>query len=148
MIETTVNELEGLLTDDQKKTRQEALQAGKQRREVLEALKLSDEVKEKVHSVSKKVGALFREEMEKLRAALSPEQQKKLQELKEETKEHVHDRMVHRIATLKDLDLTEDQKTRIEYIRKECRPKVHEAATNLRATVREEVEAILAVIKG
>ena len=53
-----------------------------------------------------------------------------------------------RIANLKDLNLTDDQKTQIADIRKEYRPKVHEAGNKLRATVREEVEAILAVIKG
>jgi hypothetical protein len=56
--------------------------------------------------------------------------------------------MAHRIATLKELNLTEDQKTRIAAIRKEFGPRVHEAGNRLRATVREEVEAILAVIKG
>ena len=40
--------LQGLLTDDQKKAREEALKAGKKRREVLESLKLTDEQKEKV----------------------------------------------------------------------------------------------------
>jgi hypothetical protein len=33
-------------------------------------------------------------------------------------------------------------------IRKEYRPKVHEAANKLHGTVREEVEAIVAVLKG
>jgi hypothetical protein len=47
-IEKALRELQGLLTDDQKKARQEALRAGKRRREVLEALKLTDEQKQKV----------------------------------------------------------------------------------------------------
>jgi Spy/CpxP family protein refolding chaperone len=55
--------------------------------------------------------------------------------------------MAHRIANLKDLNLTDEQKTKIADIRKECRPKVHEAGNKLRAIVREEVEAIVAVIK-
>jgi hypothetical protein len=48
----------------------------------------------------------------------------------------------------KDLDLTADQKTKLADIRKEFRPKVHEAGNKLRAAVREEVRAILAVLKG
>jgi Spy/CpxP family protein refolding chaperone len=147
-IEGTLSELEGLLTDDQKKARQEALQADKKGREVLESLNLTDEVKEKVHAVCKKARSMFREEMEKIRGVLSSEQNEKLQELKEETKEHVRDRMAHRIANLRDLNLTEEQKTQIADIRKEFRPKVHEAGKKLRAVIKEEVEAIMAVIKG
>jgi Spy/CpxP family protein refolding chaperone len=147
-IEKALKELQGLLTDDQKKARQEALRAGKKRREVLESLKLTDEQKEKVQTVGKEVAALVREEMEKIRDVLSAEQKEKLEELKDERKEHVRDRMACRIANLKDLNLTEDQKAQIADIRKEFRPKVHEAGNKLRATVREEVEAIVAVIKG
>jgi Spy/CpxP family protein refolding chaperone len=51
-------------------------------------------------------------------------------------------------ARIKDLNLTEDQKTQIADFRKEYRPNVHEAGNRLRATVREEVDAILALLKG
>jgi Spy/CpxP family protein refolding chaperone len=147
-IEKALKELQGLLTDDQKKARQEALKANKKRREVLEALNLNDEQKAKVQTVGKEVATLVREEMEKIRDVLSAEQKEKLQEFKEETKERIRDRRAHRIATLKDLNLTDEQKTQIADIRKEFRPKVHEAGNKLRATVREEVEAILGVLKG
>ena len=116
-IEQALDELEGLLTDAQKKARQEALQAGKKRREVLESLRLSDETKEKLHSVCKKVGTLCREEMEKVRSFLSSEQKEKVQDVREETKENVRDRMAHRIATLKELNLTDVQKSEIAAIR-------------------------------
>jgi Spy/CpxP family protein refolding chaperone len=56
--------------------------------------------------------------------------------------------MAHRIANLKDLNLTEEQKTQITDIRKEYRPKVQENGNKLRATVREEVEQIVAVLKA
>jgi Spy/CpxP family protein refolding chaperone len=147
-VETALKQLQGLLTDDQKKARQAALRAGKKRREVLEALMLTNEQKEKVQTVGKEVGTLVRDEMEKIRDVLSEEQKAKLLELKDERKERVRDRMACRIANLKDLDLTEEQKTKIADIRKEYRPKVQEAGNKLRATIREEVEAILAVIKG
>jgi Spy/CpxP family protein refolding chaperone len=147
-IEQTLNELDGFLADDQKKARQEALQAGKKHREVLDALRLSDEQKEKVHSFCKRMGTLCREEMEKVRDVLSGQQRQQLQEVKEEAKEHVRDRMSHRIATLQELNLTQEQKAQITAIRKEYRPKVQEAGNKLRATVREEVEAIVAVLKG
>jgi Spy/CpxP family protein refolding chaperone len=140
--------LQGLLTDDQKKARQEALRAGKKHREVVEALKLTDEQKTKVQAVCKEVGELVREQMEKMRDVLSAEQKEKLEELKDERKDRVRDRMAHRIANFKELNLTEDQKAQIADIRKEYRPKVHEAGNKLRATIREEMEAIMAVIKG
>jgi Spy/CpxP family protein refolding chaperone len=146
--EKALKELQGLLTDEQKKAREEALKAGKKRREVLEAMKLTDEQKEKVQAVGKEVAAVVKDEMEKIRDVLSAEQKEKLQDLKEETRERARDRVAHRIANLKDLDLTEEQKTKIADIRKGYRPKVHEAGNKLRATIREEVEAIVAVIKG
>jgi Spy/CpxP family protein refolding chaperone len=147
-VDATLDELEGLLTDDQKKVRQEALQAGKPRREVLDALKLSDEQKEKVHGVCKKIGSFLHEESQKIHAVFTGTQNEKLAELKDERKENVRDRMAHRIATAKDLNLTEEQQTKIAEIRKEYRPKIHEAGNKLRGIIREEVEAIHGVIKG
>lgn len=140
--------LRTVLSDDQRKSREEALKAGKKRREVVASLNLTDEQKEKVEAVGKEVRALVHEELEKVRDVLSEGQKEKLQDFKDERHEHVRDRMAHRIMNFKDLNLTEEQKNQIMEIRKEYRPKVQEAGNKLRATVREEVEAILAVIKG
>ncbi len=147
-IEKAMKELEGLLSDDQKKAREEALKAGKKRREVLQSLKLTDDQKEKVQGVGKELAMLVRGEMEAIRDVLSAEQKEKLQDVKEESKERVRDRQAHRVANLKDLSLTDEQKTQIGDIRKEYRPKVHEAGNKLRTTAREEVEAIVVIIKG
>jgi Spy/CpxP family protein refolding chaperone len=147
-MEKVLRELQGLLTDDQNKARQEALQAGKRRREVLAALKLTDEQKQKVRAIGKEVATLARERMEKLRDVLGVGQKEEFRDLREERKERVRDRMAYRIANLKDLNLTEEQKAQIASIRKEYRPKVQEAGNKLRATIRDEIEAIVAVIKG
>jgi Spy/CpxP family protein refolding chaperone len=147
-IEKAMTGLDGLLTDEQRKAREEGLKEGKKRTAILASLKLTDEQKEKVRAVGKEVCALVREELEKMRDVLSDSQKEKLQEFKEERKEQVRDRMAYRVATLKGLDLTDEQKAKLADIRKEYRPKVQEAGNKLRATVREEVEAILAVIKG
>jgi len=147
-IEQALKQLQGLLSDDQKKAREEALKAGKKRREVLQALNLTGDQKDKVQAVCKDVATLVREEMEQIRDVLSAEQKEKLQDLKDERKEHVRDRMAHRVANLKDLNLTEDQKAQIAAIRKEYRPKVQEAGNKLRATVTDGLEAIVAVIRG
>jgi len=140
--------LNGLLNDTQRKAREEALKAGKTRKEVLQSLNLSDDQKDKVMAAGKEVGAAVREEMEKLRDLLSAGQKEKLQDLKEETREKVRDRWAHRVANLKDLDLTDAQKAKIAEIRKEYRPRIHEAGNKLRASIREEMEMIVAAIKG
>ena len=51
-------------------------------------------------------------------------------------------------ARVQDLNLTDEQKAKLADIRKEYRPKVQEAGNKLGAAAREEVEAIVAVIKG
>jgi Spy/CpxP family protein refolding chaperone len=140
--------LKGILTDDQKKTREEGLKADKRRREVIASLNLTNEQKEKLEAAGKEIRSLIHEELEKMRDLLTEGQNEKLQELKDERKEHVRDRMAHRIANLKDLDLTEEQKTQIADIRKEFRPKVQEAGNKLRSAVREELEQIVAVLKA
>jgi Spy/CpxP family protein refolding chaperone len=146
-IEKALEGLRGLLTDDQRKAREEGLRAGKKRREIIASLNLTGEQKEKVESVGKEVRALVREEMEKMRDVLTEGQKEKLQELKDERQDRVRDRMAHRIANLRELNLTDEQKSQIAAIRNEYRPKVHEAGNKLRATVREEVEQIVAVLK-
>jgi Spy/CpxP family protein refolding chaperone len=140
--------LEGLLSDEQKKAREEGLKAGKKRREILESFKLTDEQKEKVAAVAKEVGALVRDEAEKVRDVLSASQKEQLRELKDERREQVRDRLAQRITNLKDLNLTDEQKTKLADIRKEFRPKIQEAGNKLRASVRDELEMILAAIKG
>src|SRR5262249_18861206 len=74
----TMEGLQGLLSDDQRKAREEALKAGKTRKEVLESLKLTDDQKEKVVAAAKDVAALCREEMEKIQDILTAGQKEKL----------------------------------------------------------------------
>jgi Spy/CpxP family protein refolding chaperone len=140
--------LKGLLSDEQRKAREEGLKAGKTRREILASLNLTGEQKAKVEAVGKEVRALVREELEKMRDVLTEGQKEQLQEFKDERKDRVRDRKAHAIMEFKDLNLTAEQKAQLTDIRKEYRPKVHEAGNKLRATVREEVEAVLAVLKG
>jgi Spy/CpxP family protein refolding chaperone len=139
--------LRGILTDEQKKARAEAVKAGKKRAEVVASLNLTDEQKEKVAAVCKDVGTLVREELEKMRDVLSAEQQEKLAVLKDERHDRVRDRMACAIANSRELHLTDEQKSKIAAIRTDFRPKVQEAGNKLRATVRQEVEAIVAVLK-
>jgi Spy/CpxP family protein refolding chaperone len=146
-IETAMKELDGILTDQQRKIREEGLKSGEKRGAMLASLKLTDVQKEKVAAVGKNVGNEVREEMEKIRDVLTEEQKATLSELKDERKETVRNRMAHVIVNLKDLNLTPDQKTKMMDIRKEFRPKVHEAGNKLRGAVRDEVAAIVSVMK-
>jgi len=140
--------LRGILTDEQKKAREEALKAGKKRGEVLASLNLTDEQKEKMAATCKDVRALVREEMEKMKDVLSAEQQAQLPELKDERKDRVRDRWACRIANFENLNLTDEQKTKIVDIRKEYRPKVQDTGNKLRSAVRDELDMVLGVLKG
>jgi Spy/CpxP family protein refolding chaperone len=146
-IRAAVKQVFDILTDDQKKAREEALKAGKKRSEIRESLSLSSDQKEKLESIGKDLRALVCEEMEKIREVLTPEQQETLQGQREETGHNVRDRLAWRVANLRELNLSEEQVSKISDIRKEYRPKVHEAGNVLRAAIREEFAKILAVIK-
>jgi Spy/CpxP family protein refolding chaperone len=147
-VETAMKELDGLLSDPQKKAREEALKAGKTRREVVASLNLTDAQKDKVAAVGKQVRVLVREELAKIEDILTEGQKEQLPALQEERKERVRDRMAYRVANAKELNLSDDQKARITAIRQEYRSKIHEAGNKLRAAAREEVEQIVTVLKG
>jgi Spy/CpxP family protein refolding chaperone len=147
-IKKAMEGLFGLLSEDQKKARLDALKAGKKRKEVLAAMALTPEQKEKVEAVAKDVATLVREECEKIHEVITEDQKEKLADIKAERKERIRDRRAHAVANFKDLALTDEQKTKLEEIRKEYRPKVQEAGNKLRTAVREEIEAVANVIKG
>jgi Spy/CpxP family protein refolding chaperone len=140
--------LKGVLTDEQRRAREEALKAGKTHREVRASLNLTDEQKQKMEAVGQEIRPLVREEMDKIRDVLTEEQRQKLAELRDERRDRVRDRMAGAVAHSRDLNLTDEQKAQIADIRKEFRPKIHEAGNTLRAAIREEMGMILAVIKG
>jgi Spy/CpxP family protein refolding chaperone len=140
--------LTGILSAEQRTARDEALKAGKKHREVIATLNLTPEQKEKVEAACKEVGTIVREEMEKIREVLTTAQEEKLQEIKDERPGRARDRIAQRISTLKELELTDEQKAKIVEIRTEYRPKVHEAGNKLRAVVRAELDQIIAAIKA
>jgi Spy/CpxP family protein refolding chaperone len=140
--------LDGLLSDEQKTARVKALDAGMKRRDVITSLKLTGEQKEKVEAVGKEIRSQVHEELMKMRDVLSATQKEELQEFKNERREKVRDRAAFSIANFKELNLTDAQREKINAIRTEFRPKVHEAGNRLRGTIREEVQAIVSVIKG
>jgi Spy/CpxP family protein refolding chaperone len=148
MVTKAMDELRGILTEEQRRNREQALQAGKKHKEVLESLKLTDAQKEKVLSVCRECCSAIHGELAKLKGMFTTQQQAKVADLREERKENVRDRQAHRIANLKELNLTEEQRSKIAEIRKEYRPKIQDAGNRLRASVREELHAIGEVLKG
>jgi Spy/CpxP family protein refolding chaperone len=144
----TLEGLKGVLSDEQRKSREEAVKAGKSRREIRSSLNLTEAQQQKMETVGKELRPILREELEKIRGVLGEEQQQKLAESREERRERIRDRAAAAMANAKDLNLTEEQKTSIAEIRKEFRPKIQEAGNKLRAAVREELGMILDALKG
>jgi Spy/CpxP family protein refolding chaperone len=136
--------LHAILSDEQKKAREEGHKAGKKREEVISALKLTDKQKVKVEAVGKEVHEIVREELGKIKEVLTESQKAVVQEFKGERSEHVRDWLAHRVANFKDLD--DEAKSKIAAIRKEYAPKVHEAGNTLRAAIRDEVHKIHAAL--
>src|SRR5262249_48867952 len=79
-VEKAFEGVKGVLNDDQKKAREDSLNAGKKRKEVFGSLNLTDEQKQKIESAGKEARSLVHEELEKMKGVLSEGQQEKLQE--------------------------------------------------------------------
>jgi Spy/CpxP family protein refolding chaperone len=146
-IEKNMKELGNILTDQQKQTREQGLSSGLSRREIIASLNLTDEQKPKVTAIAKEVKSLVREETDKMRDVLTDEQKVKLASQKDERAERIRDRRVQRIANFRELNLTEAQRTQIAEIRKEYRPRLHDADNKLRAVIRQELVEIVGVLK-
>jgi Spy/CpxP family protein refolding chaperone len=143
-----MEDLKDILTPEQRKAREEGLKAGKPRREILDSLKLTEVQKEKVEAVGKEVHGIVKQELGKVKDLLSEAQIAKVTKLAEERAEHVRDWMAHRVANLKELNLSDEVKSKISSIRKEYMPKVHDAGNKLRAAIRDEVHKIHAALGG
>jgi Spy/CpxP family protein refolding chaperone len=139
--------LKGILTPEQARMREEGLKAGKSRREVLASLNLNDQQETQVEAVSEQVRALVRDELTKMRDVLNPEQREKLAAMKEDRREQVRARTLFAAESLKDLNLTDEQKSQLKAIQMEYGPRIEEAGNQLRAIVREEARTILGVLK-
>src|SRR5262245_24303649 len=85
----------------------------------------------KVQTAAKELAAAVKEEVDKIRAVLTAEQREKLRSWKDERRERREGCLAHRIARLKDLDITDGEMDRIAEIRQEFRPKVEKAMERL-----------------
>jgi Spy/CpxP family protein refolding chaperone len=146
-MDETLKQLDNLLTEPQKKAREEALKAKKTRRDVLQALNLSSEQTAELEAVAKELKNLVGNEAAKIRDVLTEGQKEKLQDARSERREMVRDHLAHQIANLRELNLTDEQKATLMEIRQEFRPKIQELGNNLRTSIGEEVTKIVNVIK-
>jgi Spy/CpxP family protein refolding chaperone len=143
---------DSMLTEDQQKARDEAVQAakaaGKRGEEVRMAAKaavtLTDEQKAKMADVRKDVQALRKEAREKIMAILTPEQKEQLKKPHEGMRSH--SQMGRGGEMFDGLNLTDEQKARIAEIRKEYAPKLQEAGKDLNALRKEVHEKVLACL--
>jgi Spy/CpxP family protein refolding chaperone len=146
-MDEAIRQLENVLTDDQEKAREEALKAGKTRREVLQAINLTAAQRAELENTATQLKNLVGNEVEKIRGVLTASQKETLQELREERADRVRDRLAHQIANLRELNLTDEQRTTLMNIRQEYRPKLQELGNQLRTAIAEEVQKVVAVLK-
>src|SRR5262249_43088520 len=117
--------------------------------ERIQDLNLTDEQEAKIADIMKdfrtknadalkELATVVKDEMEKVREVLTPEQRDKLETLKEERKEAREECLAHRIAHLKELDLTDDEMTKIGEIRSEFRPKIVKAMKEMEGLLSDE----------
>jgi len=154
-VKSCMKELSEVLTEEQKEAREKALKAGESRREVRASLNLTEKQREKVEAIGKELRKCVRDELEKMRDILNPEQRERVAafraertEAREDRREQMRDRLADAIANGTELNLTPEQRTKIAGIRKEFRPKIHEAGDKLRAVVRKEVAQILDIVRS
>ena len=88
---------------------------------------IEDEYAPKVQDAVTALKSVIDEELDKLRAVLTPEQLVKIENMKEERKTLRLEGLAARIAHLRDLDLTEDEMAKIEEIRNEYCSKIVQA---------------------
>src|SRR5262249_23609108 len=117
--------------------------------ERIQDLNLTDEQEAKIADIMKdfrtknadalkELTSAVKEEMEKVSAVLTPEQKTKLESLKEERKEVREECLAHMFAQLKELDLTDDEMTKIGEIRSEFRPKLVKAAKEIEGLLNDD----------
>jgi Spy/CpxP family protein refolding chaperone len=89
------------------------------------------EFRPKIEESAKELKTLVKEEVDGIRNVFTPEQRPKVQAIIEERKDFREESLAHKIAGLKELDLTEAEVAKLAEIRKEYRPKIDAAVKQL-----------------
>jgi len=92
---------------------------------------IRQEYRPKIAESAKELKNLVKDEVDQIRSVFTPEQMPKVQAIIEARKEFKEESLAQTIVSLKELDLTEAELTKIAEIRKEFRPRIEEAAKQL-----------------
>jgi Spy/CpxP family protein refolding chaperone len=96
------------------------------------------EFQPKVREAAQALAGIVKDEEGQVGAVLTDEQKEKTKEFKEERKEQRQENLTERLAHLKELDLTEAERAKIEEIRKEYHPKIVAAMEGLKGILNED----------
>ena len=92
----------------------------------------------KVQEAGKALVGVVKEEVEKVRAVLTPEQKTKLETAKEERQERRAEGLAQKVAHLEEVELTEGETAKIADIRKEYGPKVEQAMKQMHGLLSDD----------
>jgi Spy/CpxP family protein refolding chaperone len=96
------------------------------------------EYRPKVQEAGKELGTVVKEEVEKVRGVLTPEQKTKLETAKEERQERRAEGLAQKVAHLEEVELTEGETAKIADIRKEYGPKVEQAMKQMHGLLSDD----------
>ncbi len=98
------------------------------------------EFRPKVGDAVKELAGVVKEEVDKVRDVLTPEQREKTKAI-EDRIENRHEHLAARLAHLKDLQLSDAEKAQFEEIREQYKPKVEKLVNDLGAVLSDEQKA-------
>src|SRR5579872_6116521 len=99
---------------------------------------LRKELRPKIQEAAKELASLVKDEVDKVKEVLTPEQREKVKALTEARKEHRFGRLAARIAHLKELELSDGEMAQFEEIREEYRPKLEKLRKEMAAVLTDE----------
>jgi Spy/CpxP family protein refolding chaperone len=146
-IDEVIKEFKTALSDEQRRAWEEAARLAKDRAAVLNSFNPREDQKELMDTLGQGLRPILKEELGMVREVLAKEQQAKLPALSDRPRARTSDRWAHTVCSLEKLNLTDEQRSKIDNIRQEYRVKIHEAGNKLRAAVWKELDQIVAVIK-
>jgi Spy/CpxP family protein refolding chaperone len=91
----------------------------------------------KIGDAAKELAGVVKEEVDKVRDVLTPEQRDKIKAL-EDRNENRREHLAARLAHLKDLHLSDAEKAQFEEIREQYKPKVEKLVTDMGAVLSDE----------
>jgi Spy/CpxP family protein refolding chaperone len=95
----------------------------------------------KIQTAAQQLATVVKEEVDKVKAILTPEQKEKLAALKDEFQQQRAECLSERLARIHELDLSDGEIAQLQTMRKELRPQVAKAMEGLRSVLTDEQRA-------